>query len=142
MRNHGVPTATNSNQSSVTYNARDVDTYMATEVKEGAMLGLFHAPPPPFTPWCQVNVLLTHPQKDSHHPLAIIINSLTPNCTTISFRRCTCCQFQTSWTTSEGQAVGAIFTLVTSLGHICSYLLTPLTGPQCVSRWGTSFSVT
>ena len=84
-----VPTPTSAKHSSAINHARDVDTYVATEVKEGAMLGPFHAPPPPFTPWCQFNALLTCLKKGSHphsvimdlswpHPSAISVNGFTP----------------------------------------------------------------
>ena len=40
----------------------DVAAYITTEIREGAMLGLFDQTP--FTLWCQVNALWILPAKD------------------------------------------------------------------------------
>ena len=45
-----VPTPVSSNYSSAINHTRDVDTYVVTEVKEGAMLCLFMPPSPVHTP--------------------------------------------------------------------------------------------
>ena len=46
---------------------RDITLYITKELDRRAMLGPFDQPP--FTPWCQVNPLLTHvhSKKDSHN---------------------------------------------------------------------------
>jgi hypothetical protein len=58
-----IPTPTFENDSSAKQYSADVEKYVGTETGEGAMLGPF--PEEPFTPWCQVNPLLTRPKKDS-----------------------------------------------------------------------------
>ena len=81
-----IPTPASDIHSSTHNHSSDVTSYIATEVREGAMLGSFHHKP--FTPWCQVNVLLTSPKRDSHvtrvimdlswpYPPAISVNGCT-----------------------------------------------------------------
>ena len=55
-----APTPTTDNHPSILNHASNVTSYFTLEVKEGAMLSPFDQPL--FTPWCQVNALLT-----SHH---------------------------------------------------------------------------
>ena len=64
-----VPTPATGNHTSMLRHQRDVAIYIMAEVREGAMLGPFDALP--FTPWCQVNALLTWP-KDSQLRRVII----------------------------------------------------------------------
>ena len=78
-----VPTPATDNHPSALNHTSDVVSYIAMEVKDGAMLGPFEQTP--FTPLCQVNALLRRPKKDSHlwkvildlswpHPPAISVN--------------------------------------------------------------------
>ena len=46
-------------------NSRDIATYIAKKLSDGAMLGPFDPPPPYFAPWCQSNPLLTRPKRES-----------------------------------------------------------------------------
>ena len=51
------------NHVSATAHHTNIAHYIITEIGHMAMLGLFdHSP---FTPWCQINPLLTRPKKDS-----------------------------------------------------------------------------
>ena len=58
-----VPSPSLENHASVKVHPRDKALYIATELDHGTMLGPFDQHP--FTPWCQVNLLLTHPKKNS-----------------------------------------------------------------------------
>ena len=83
-----LPTPDSSNHTSAINHARDVDTYVVTEVKEGAMMGPFHAPPPfhtlvpgqcpPYPP--QKGEPLRRVTMDLSwlHPPNINVNSFTP----------------------------------------------------------------
>ena len=59
--------------------------YITMEVREGTMLGPFDQPP--FTPWCQVNVLLTRPKKTSN-TWCVIMDLSWPHPPGISRNRC------------------------------------------------------
>jgi hypothetical protein len=82
-----IPDPAMDNHASAKAYAEDVEDYVSTETEKGAMLGPF--PDKPFTPWCQVNALLTRPKKDSNkrriivdlswpHPPLNSVNAGTP----------------------------------------------------------------
>ena len=50
--------------------ARHMVVYIMKELKHGAMISLFTAPP--FYHWCQTNPLLTRPKKDSRDRMVIM----------------------------------------------------------------------
>ena len=85
-----VPTPDTSNHASAVSHLQDLTAYINKEVEEGTMHSPFKNLP--FTPWCQVNALLTKlykPKKDSDKrrvimdlscplPPSISVNGCTP----------------------------------------------------------------
>ena len=54
-----IPSPSIDNHASANAHPRDIAHYITTEIGHGAMLEPFDHPP--FTSWCQINHLLTHP---------------------------------------------------------------------------------